>query len=63
MVPLHIAANEGHQEVIEILLSANAPTNPRSLLDDVPADYAKRNGHLECERILRKIILPNLIKY
>jgi ankyrin repeat protein len=37
MVPLHIAANEGHQEVTEILLSANEPTNPRSLLDDVPA--------------------------
>ncbi|XP_011505874.1 PREDICTED: tyrosine-protein kinase shark [Ceratosolen solmsi marchali] len=53
MVPLHIAATKGHQEVIEILLSANAPSNPRSLFDDVPADCAKRNGHLECERILR----------
>jgi ankyrin repeat protein len=47
MVPLLIVASEGHLEVTEIILSANAPTNPRSLLDDVPADYAKRNGHLE----------------
>lgn len=54
MVPLHEAASRGHQEVIQILLSANAPVNPRTLADDVPADLAKRNGHTECELILRK---------
>ncbi|KAJ8681018.1 hypothetical protein QAD02_016805 [Eretmocerus hayati] len=58
MVPLHEAASRGHLEVIQILLSANAPVNPRTLSDDVPADLAKRNGHIECEKILRSYSKP-----
>lgn len=56
MVPLHEAASRGHKEVIEVLLSLNAPVNPRTLADDVPADLAKRNSHSECEKFLRKNI-------
>lgn len=52
MVPLHEAASRGHKEVIEILLSANAPMNPRTKNNKIPADLARRNGHLECEEIL-----------
>ncbi|XP_014214206.1 tyrosine-protein kinase shark [Copidosoma floridanum] len=58
MVPLHEAASRGHREVIEILLSANAPVNPRTLDDEVPADLAKQNGHLECEKIIRNYVKP-----
>ena len=57
MVPLHEAASKGLMEVIQILLSANAPVNPRTLADDVPADLAKRNSHVECEQLLRKFNL------
>ncbi|XP_015602408.1 tyrosine-protein kinase Shark [Cephus cinctus] len=53
MVPLHEAASRGHKEVIQVLLSMNAPVNPRTLADDVPADLAKRNGYLECAKLLR----------
>lgn len=54
MVPLHEAALKGHKQVIQILLSINAPVNPRTSADDTPADLAKRNGHTDCERVLRK---------
>ena len=57
MVPLHEAALRGQKQVIQILLSVNAPVNPRTTADEVPADLAKRNGHLECEKILRKKII------
>ncbi|XP_051153972.1 tyrosine-protein kinase Shark [Leptopilina boulardi] len=58
MVPLHEAASRGHKEVIEVLLSLNAPVNPRTLADDVPADLAKRNSHSECEKFLRNYQPP-----
>lgn len=61
MVPLHEAASRGHKEVIQILLSSNAPINPRTLDNEIPADLAKRNGHLECEEILRKTIFSLFI--
>lgn len=56
MVPLHEAALKGHKQVIQILLSMNAPVNPRTSADDTPADLAKRNGHADCERVLRRNI-------
>ncbi|XP_043482946.1 tyrosine-protein kinase Shark [Leptopilina heterotoma] len=59
MVPLHEAASRGHKDVIEVLLSLNAPVNPRTLADDVPADLAKRNGHSECEKFLRNYQPPS----
>lgn len=54
MVPLHEAASAGHKEVIQVLLSMNAPVKPRTLADDIPADLARRNGHTECLKLLRK---------
>lgn len=53
MVPLHEAASAGQTEVIQALLAMNAPVNPRTLADDVPADLARRNGHNECVQLLR----------
>ncbi|XP_015522213.2 tyrosine-protein kinase Shark isoform X1 [Neodiprion lecontei] len=52
MVPLHEAASRGHNTVIQVLLSMNAPVNPRTMEDDIPADLAKRNGHVECAKLL-----------
>ncbi|XP_012283848.1 tyrosine-protein kinase shark [Orussus abietinus] len=52
MVPLHEAATRGQKEVIQALLSVDAPVNPRTLADDVPADLARRNGHQECAKLL-----------
>lgn len=51
-VPLHVAANEGHIEVIKVLLSLNAPVNPRTNNNLVPAELARRNGHIECAEFL-----------
>lgn len=61
MVPLHEAASRGHKEVIQILLSANAPLNPRTLADDVPADLAHFSGHTECEQLLREFGWPYFV--
>ncbi|XP_043274492.1 tyrosine-protein kinase Shark [Venturia canescens] len=58
MVPLHEAASAGHKEVIQVLLSMNAPVKPRTLADDIPADLARRNGHTECLKLLRNYESP-----
>ena len=55
MVPLHEAASRGLKEVVRVLLSLNAPVNPRTIANETPADLAKRNGHYECARILSKL--------
>ncbi|XP_012260350.2 tyrosine-protein kinase Shark isoform X1 [Athalia rosae] len=52
MVPLHEAASRGHSTVIQVLLSMNAPVNPRTIADDIPADLARRNGHIDCAKLL-----------
>lgn len=56
MVPIHEAALHGHKEVIEVLLSLNAPVNPRNVAGDVPADIAERNNNIECAEILSKLL-------
>ncbi|KAK0083927.1 hypothetical protein PV325_007928 [Microctonus aethiopoides] len=58
MVPLHEAASAGQKEVIQALLAMNAPVNPRTLADDIPADLARRNGHNECVQLLRNYKAP-----
>lgn len=58
-VPLHEAASRGHKEVVQVLLSLNAPLRPRTLANDTPADLARRNNHLECAKILLNYKCPS----
>ncbi|XP_049955937.1 tyrosine-protein kinase Shark isoform X2 [Schistocerca serialis cubense] len=57
-VPLHEAASRGHKEVVQVLLSLNAPLRPRTLANDTPADLARRNNHIECAKILLNYKCP-----
>ncbi|CAH2050675.1 unnamed protein product, partial [Iphiclides podalirius] len=52
-VPLHDAAQRGHIECIKVLLKLNAPSHPRTLAQDTPADLAKHYGHMECYQLLK----------
>lgn len=52
-VPLHEAASNGHVDVVTVLLSLNAPANPRTVNDETPADLAQLNGFIHCARMLR----------
>lgn len=57
-VPLHDAASNGHIDVVTVLLSLNAPANPRTVNDETPADLAQFNGFLQCEKMLREYVPP-----
>ncbi|XP_063220076.1 tyrosine-protein kinase Shark-like [Bacillus rossius redtenbacheri] len=57
-VPLHEAASRGHKDVVNVLLSLNAPANPRTSANEIPADLALRNGHFECAQILQNYKSP-----
>ncbi|KAL1492891.1 hypothetical protein ABEB36_011064 [Hypothenemus hampei] len=57
-VPLHVAASEGHLEVIKALLALNAPVNPRTKKNLVPAQLARIKGHTECAKFLESYKCP-----
>lgn len=44
-VPLHEAACRGHKEVVQVLLSLQAPLLPRTVSNQTPYDLALQNGH------------------
>lgn len=52
-VPLHDAAQKGHIECIKVLLRLKAPSHPRTLTKETPADLAKQYGHTECYQLLK----------
>ncbi|KPI95017.1 Tyrosine-protein kinase HTK16 [Papilio xuthus] len=52
-VPLHDAAQKGHIECVKVLLKLNAPSRPRTIAQDTPADLAKHYGHMECYQLLK----------
>ncbi|XP_048488932.1 tyrosine-protein kinase HTK16 isoform X1 [Plutella xylostella] len=52
-VPLHDAAMRGHIDCIKVLLKLRAPSHPRTLAKDTPADLAKHYGHMDCYQLLK----------
>ncbi|KAL1122185.1 hypothetical protein AAG570_003590 [Ranatra chinensis] len=57
-VPLHEAASRGHIDIVEYLLSMNAPCRPRTSNNETPEQLAESNGHFQCAYILKSYIGP-----
>ncbi len=50
--PIHLAAAEGHGDVVSYLLDLRATPNPVDRWGFTPADEAKRHNHPEVSKIL-----------
>lgn len=57
-VPLHEAAHNGHADVVRVLLSLNAPANPRNRDGQVPSELARSAGHDDCAAVLEEYQCP-----
>ena len=52
--PLHVAANNGHASVIDVLIQNGADTETRDSNGDTPLCLAAQNGHTKvCERLIQ----------
>ena len=51
--PLHLAAQNRHAAVAEVLLAAQAPTEAVTVSGETSSDIAQRKGHVEVAALLR----------
>jgi hypothetical protein len=54
MTPLHIAAAQGHEDVVALLLANQADVNAKDNAGETPLDLALGTGHLEVMEMLRQ---------
>ena len=54
MTPLHLAASEGHKEVVELLIANDADVNAKANDGETPLNWAIKNKHTETADLLRK---------
>lgn len=52
LTPLHVAAQEGKQDMVKILLKFGANKSMKDLHDQLPVDYARAAGHTEIVNLL-----------
>jgi len=52
--PLHIAASEGHSEIVELLCEKGANVNAKDKWGSRPIDGAIIANHVDCEQLLEK---------
>ena len=51
--PLIIASQNGHKEIVELLLEHGTKVNSRNRSLNTPLDYANENGHEKVVQILK----------
>ena len=51
---IHLAASEGHMNILKFLIGKKVKTDPRDRWGGTPLDDAKRHGHKEAQEILEK---------
>ncbi len=51
---LHIAAELGHEEIVEMLIAKGADINAKAIVGGTALDFAIRNEHPETANLLRK---------
>ena len=56
-VALHEAAENGSLDAIKVLLSFRAPSCPQNKRRELPSSLAKKNGHMECYKLLSTVIV------
>ena len=60
MTPIHLAAKNGHIEVLKMLMTSTYKPNKPDKNGDTPLQFATANGHIEVVKILLKCMISSL---
>ncbi len=52
---LHVAFQEGHSSIVELLLASKADIHLKNNNGKTPSEVAHMNGHSDCVRILQAL--------
>ena len=52
--PLHLAAAEGQERIVQLFIDQGVGLSPRDRWGNTPLDEAKRHGHARVAELLRK---------